>query len=100
MFTITQTYSVLMIVVVGGLGSMTGSIVGAILVTTMLEWLRFVENPVTIGAFYLPGIPGMRMVIFSLLLIIVIIFRREGIMGMREFSWSWLLRDAGKDGAR
>jgi branched-chain amino acid transport system permease protein len=100
MFTITQTYSVLMIVVVGGLGSMTGSIVGAILVTTMLEWLRFVENPITVGSLYIPGIPGMRMVIFSLLLIIVIIFRREGIMGMREFSWGWLLRDARKDGAR
>ena len=31
----------------------------------------------------------MRMVIFSVLLIAVIIFRREGILGMREFSWSW-----------
>jgi branched-chain amino acid transport system permease protein len=34
----------------------------------------------------------MRMVIFSLLLIVVIIFRREGIMGMREFSWNWFFR--------
>jgi branched-chain amino acid transport system permease protein len=90
MFTISQTYSILMIVVIGGLGSITGSILGAILVTTMLEWLRFVENPLTIGSFHIPGIPGMRMVIFSVLLVGVIIFRREGIMGMREFSWDWL----------
>ncbi len=89
MFTITQTYSLLMIVVVGGLGSITGSVIGSILVTTMLEWLRFVENPVTIGSFYIPGIPGMRMVIFSVLLIVVIIFRREGMMGTREFTWDW-----------
>ncbi len=88
MFMITQTYNILMIIVVGGLGSVTGSIIGSVLVTTMLEWLRFVENPITIGAINIPGIPGMRMVIFSLLLIIVIIFRREGIMGMREFSWN------------
>ena len=87
MFMITQTYNILMIIVVGGLGSVTGSIIGSVLVTTMLEWLRFVENPITIGSINIPGIPGMRMVIFSLLLIIVIIFRREGIMGMREFSW-------------
>ncbi len=87
MFMITQTYNILMIIVVGGLGSVTGSIIGSVLVTTMLEWLRFVENPITLGSFTIPGIPGMRMVIFSLLLIIVIIFRREGIMGMREFSW-------------
>ncbi len=89
MFMVTQTYSLLMIVVVGGLGSITGSVIGSILVTTMLEWLRFVENPVTIGTFYIPGIPGMRMVIFSMLLIAVIIFRSEGIMGTREFSWDW-----------
>ncbi|GHV52980.1 branched-chain amino acid ABC transporter permease [Synergistales bacterium] len=93
MFMITQTYSLLMIVVIGGLGSITGSVIGAVLVTTMLEWLRFVEDPITIGSLYIPGIPGMRMVIFSMLLIAVIIFRREGIMGMREFSWGWLLRD-------
>jgi branched-chain amino acid transport system permease protein len=91
MFTITQTYNILMIVVVGGLGSITGSVVGAILVTVMLELLRFVENPLSIGSLHIPGIPGMRMVIFSLLLVSVIIFRREGIMGMREFSWDWLL---------
>ena len=88
MFMITQTYNILMIIVVGGLGSVTGSIIGSFLVTTMLEWLRIVENPITIGSINIPGIPGMRMVIFSLLLIIVIIFRREGIMGMREFSWN------------
>ena len=87
MFMITQTYNILMIIVVGGLGSVTGSIIGSALVTTMLEWLRFVENPITIGSINIPGIPGMRMVIFSLLLIVVIIFRREGIMGMREFTW-------------
>ncbi|MDR1965169.1 MAG: branched-chain amino acid ABC transporter permease [Synergistaceae bacterium] len=87
MFMITQTYSLLMIVVVGGLGSITGSVVGSVLVTTMLEWLRFVENPVTVGSIQIPGVPGMRMVIFSVLLIVIIIFRRDGIMGMNEFSW-------------
>lgn len=91
MFMITQTYNILMIIVVGGLGSVTGSLIGSVLITVMLEWLRFVENPMTLGPIHIPGIPGMRMVIFSLLLIVVIIFRREGIMGMREFSWDWFI---------
>ena len=99
MFMITQTYSLLMIVVVGGLGSITGSLIGSVLVTTMLEWLRFVENPITLGSLHIPGIPGMRMVLFSVLLIVVIIFRREGIMGMREFSWDWILPRRRKDAA-
>ena len=101
MFMVSQTYNVLMIVVIGGLGSITGSILGSILVTTMLEWLRFFENPLMIGSFQIPlsGKPGMRMVIFSLLLIAVIIFRREGIMGTREFSWDWLCSLPGRTGA-
>ncbi len=87
MFLFTLTFNVLMIVVTGGLGSITGSIMAGVGITALLEWLRFVENPISLGSFELPGIPGMRMVVFSLALIFIILFRREGIMGMREFTW-------------
>ena len=87
MFLFTLTFNVLMIVVAGGLGSLTGSVLAGIGITVLLEWLRFVENPVSIAGFELPGVPGMRMVVFSLALIIIILFRREGLMGMRELSW-------------
>ena len=86
------------IVVAGGLGSLTGSIIGSAVITVLLEWLRFVENPIDIGSFHLDGIPGMRMVIFSLLLILIILFRREGIMGMREFSWDSLINRFSRGG--
>jgi branched-chain amino acid transport system permease protein len=92
MFLFTLTFNVLMIVVTGGLGSITGSILAGTGITIVLEWLRFVENPVTIGDWTLPGIPGMRMVVFSLVLILVILFRREGIMGMREIHWGTVAR--------
>jgi branched-chain amino acid transport system permease protein len=92
MFLFTLTFNVLMIVVTGGLGSITGSILAGTGITVMLEWLRFVENPLTIGDWTMPGIPGMRMVVFSLVLILVILFRREGIMGMREISWASMAR--------
>lgn len=90
MFNFLLTFNILMIVVAGGLGSVTGSIIGSILITILLEWLRFVESPISLGAVEIPGIPGMRMVIFSVILMCIIIFRREGLMGMREFSWDWL----------
>jgi branched-chain amino acid transport system permease protein len=89
MFTFVLTFNVLMIVVTGGLGSITGSVLAGIAITFLLEWLRFVENPVYFGDWELPGIPGMRMVVFSLALICIILFRREGFMGKREFSWAW-----------
>ena len=91
MFLFTLTFNVLMIVVTGGLGSITGSILASIAITILLEWLRFVENPIYLGDFELKGIPGMRMVVFSLALIIIILFRREGLMGMREFRWDRIL---------
>ena len=59
MFLFTLTFNVLMIVVAGGLGSLTGSVLAGIGITVLLEWLRFVENPVDILGFSLPGIPGM-----------------------------------------
>jgi branched-chain amino acid transport system permease protein len=51
-----------------------------------------VEEPLVVLGLHIPGIPGMRMVIFSLLLLLVIIYFRGGLMGRREFSWDGLNR--------
>ncbi len=100
MFTFLLTYNVLMIVVAGGLGSITGSIIGSVIITFMLEWLRFADSPFALAGLTIPGVPGMRMVIFALALLAIILYRREGIMGMNEFSWGWLLGDKRKKGGR
>ncbi len=91
MFLFILTFNVLMIVVAGGLGSLTGTVLAGVIITVLLEWLRFVENPLTIGTFTLQGVPGMRMVVFSLALLFIILFRQQGMMGRREFSWDWFL---------
>lgn len=90
LFSFFLTFSLLVIIVIGGLGSTTGAVISAVLITYAGEWLRAVEEPMTIGPFDIPGIPGMRMVVFSFLLIGVMIFARQGILGRREFTWSWL----------
>ncbi|MDK2928042.1 MAG: branched-chain amino acid transport system permease protein [Bacillota bacterium] len=87
MYRFPLTFQILLIVVLGGMGSITGTVIAATVVTVLMEFLRIVESPLTLGALTLPGIPGMRMVVFSLLLIVVILFYRNGIMGEREFSW-------------
>ena len=96
MFNFQLTFNILMIVVAGGLGSITGSMVGAVVITVLLEWLRFVEDTIEIGSFVLVGIPGMRMVIFSLVLLLIILYRREGIIGGYEFSWDSITRRFGR----
>ena len=90
MFNFQLTFNILLIVVAGGLGSISGSLAGAAVITLLLEWLRIIEYPATILGFEYPGIPGMRMVVFSLLLMLIIIFRRQGMLGNWEFSWDSL----------
>ncbi|MDD6181706.1 MAG: branched-chain amino acid ABC transporter permease [Desulfovibrionaceae bacterium] len=87
MFNFLLTFNVLMFVVAGGLGSLSGSIIGAGVITVLLEWLRFIEEPMDLGFVEIPGVPGMRMVVFSVVLLLIILYRREGIMGMREITW-------------
>ncbi|WP_336294673.1 branched-chain amino acid ABC transporter permease [Bartonella sp. CB169] len=88
MFNFLLTFNILMIVVAGGLGSITGSIIGSMTITIMLEWLRIIESPFALGSIHIPGIPGLRMVVFSLLLLMIILFWRKGLLGQREFSWN------------
>lgn len=91
MFRFLFTFQILLIVVLGGLGSLTGSVIAAVGITVMMEVLRFVEQPMVLLGLEIPGIPGMRMVIFSVLLLFVILFYRQGLMGTREFNWDWVL---------
>ena len=90
-FQIGLTYDILLIVVLGGLGSVTGSVIGSFLLTAGREWLRFFDNPLVIGGFTVPLFrSGFRMVIFSLILMAVVLYYRKGLMGNKEFSWDGL----------
>ncbi len=85
-FTFLLTFQLLIIIVLGGLGSTTGAVIGAILVIGGSEWLRFLDESMNIFGYHTPALPGLRMVVFSLILIFVMLFAREGIMGKRELK--------------
>jgi branched-chain amino acid transport system permease protein len=87
-FNFFLTFNLLMIIVVGGLGSTTGAVLGAMLFVWGGEALRVVESPISLGFITIPGVPGMRMVIFSIILMVVIIFARRGITGRNELNWN------------
>ena len=86
LFTFFFTFQLLIIIVLGGLGSTTGAIIGTVLVIGGAEWMRFLDEPMNFGLFETPAMPGMRMVVFSVILIFVMLFAREGIMGKRELT--------------
>jgi branched-chain amino acid transport system permease protein len=85
------TYAVVTMAVLGGIESLTGGIIASGIYTLMSEMLRAVEAPRTIFNINIPGIPGLRMLVFAVMLLLLILFARSGIMGPREFSWDWLL---------
>ena len=90
-FKSAMTYDVLLMVVIGGMGSVSGSVLASFLYIACSEWwLRFLDNEQYIGAFKVPLLrSGFRMVVFSAIIMIVVLFFRRGIMGDREL---WNLR--------
>ena len=87
-FTSAMTYEILLIVVIGGIGSVSGSCIASFLYIACSEWwLRFLDNEAYIGAFKVPLLRnGFRMVVFSVIIMIVVLFFRKGIMGARELQ--------------
>ena len=87
-FLFTLTYNFLLIIVLGGMGSITGSMLGAVIVTAGLEFLRVFDEPLMLFGMDIPLFrPGFRMVIFSALLMACVLFWRHGIMGTSELTW-------------
>lgn len=86
-FTTAMTYEILLIVVIGGIGSISGSCIAAFLYVACSEWwLRFLDNEITLkSGFKVPLLRnGFRMVVFSIVIMIVVLFFRRGIMGDKE----------------
>ncbi|HEX7420077.1 MAG TPA: branched-chain amino acid ABC transporter permease [Thermoanaerobaculia bacterium] len=82
MFTFIRSFEVVAMVVLGGLGSISGSIVAAVILTFLPEGLRSVKE-------FIPGGRDPRMVIYSLMLIILMLTRPQGLFGRREL-WDFL----------
>ena len=86
-FTSTMTYEILLIVVVGGIGSISGSIIATFLYVACSEWwLRFLDSEMVLSnGFKVPLLRnGFRMVVFSVVIMVIVLFFSHGIMGDRE----------------
>jgi len=77
-FTFMKSIEIIIMVVLGGMGSITGSIIAAVILTLLPEVLRPVKE--------------YRLVIYSALLVIMMLTRPSGLFGPREFNWKWFRR--------
>ena len=85
-FTFLKSIEVIAMVVLGGMGSISGAVLAAVILTLMPEVLR--------------GLKDYRMVIYALMLIVLMITRPQGLLGTRELSWSALFRRRTAAGGR
>lgn len=77
-FTVVESITVLLMVIFGGMGSISGSIVGAVTLVMFPEFLRFLGMPSSLAA-------PMRQMIYGLLLVILMIKRPQGLIGKYKF---------------
>lgn len=103
-FTTAMTYEVLLMVVIGGIGSVTGSVLSSFVFVACSEWwLRFLDQEQVINGWKVPLLRnGFRLVVFSLIIMAVVLFFRQGIMGSKELPDLFRKRHklAGKGGAK
>jgi branched-chain amino acid transport system permease protein len=81
-FQFIKSFEIIIMIVIGGMGSMTGAILGAIIVTLLPELLRQLPD-LQIGATTF-RFADLRLVIFALILILTMILRPQGILGTSE----------------
>ena len=92
-FRTSMTYEILLMVVIGGIGSITGSVIAAFLYIASSEWwLRFLDS----GSFMGMDVPffrdGFRKVVFSVIIMVIVLFFSRGIMGDKELSFAGMIR--------
>ncbi len=80
-------------VVIGGIGSITGSVIASFLYISASEWwLRFLDS----GSFMGMSVPffrdGFRKVVFSVVIMVIVLFFSRGIMGDKELSFAGMIR--------
>jgi branched-chain amino acid transport system permease protein len=75
-FKFDRSIEVIVMIIVGGLGSISGAVLGAVVITVLLELLREAQQ--------------FRLIAYSLLLIATMLLRPEGLLGRRELTLGWM----------
>ncbi len=93
-FYFTKSFDIVEISIIGGMFSLSGSILGAVFFTIVPEFLAPLEGGLKIAGVQLPTMFGLSNIIMAVFIIILIIFRRQGLMGHSEIILdSWFSKD-------
>ena len=85
-FYLQMTFITIAMLVVGGLGSLSGAVAGVIVITAFGEVLRNLERGLDLGPFTFGAHPGLQELGLAALMLIILIFRPRGLTGGREIA--------------
>lgn len=94
-FQFIRSFEIIIMIVLGGMGSITGAVLGAIVITILPEALRKLPD-IQMGARNFKLV-DLRLVIYSAVLILVMLTRPQGLLGTRELNLKWLKRKPKKE---
>jgi branched-chain amino acid transport system permease protein len=86
-FYLDLTFLIVAMLIIGGRGSLTGAVAGAVVIALLTELLRQIEIGIQIGKTTIGAPPGVGDVILALTMLLIILFRPNGLAGGRELTW-------------
>jgi branched-chain amino acid transport system permease protein len=91
-FYLNLTFITLSMLVVGGVGSVSGAVIGVVAVTVVVEVLRSLEAGLNVGPAHLALPEGSQEIGLGLIMALILIFRPSGLTRSREIPWPFALR--------
>jgi branched-chain amino acid transport system permease protein len=85
-FYFAYTFSLISMLVIGGMQSLTGAVAGVVIVSVLGELLRNLERGFALGPITLPPLYGASQIMLGIIFILVMIFRPRGLFGDAELS--------------
>ncbi len=86
-FFLNITFLMVVMLIIGGMTSLAGAVIGTIAISAVSELLRRLEGGIDLGSFHLSGRPGVREVGLAVVMLAVLILRPRGLTGGRELLW-------------
>lgn len=101
-FFLEMTFTLIAMLVVGGVRSLAGAVVGVLVVSAFIEVLRRLQEGIVAGTTTFAVPAGLQGILLALFLLLVLMFRRDGLMRGREFEWSgsWSRPSLNRQGGR
>ena len=86
-FYLPLTFLTLAMLVVGGMTSLSGAVIGSLTISFVAEFLHRIESGVTVGSLNIPARPGLREVGIAIIMLTILILRPRGLTNGRELPW-------------